>query len=122
MKKKSLTESPSDKNPFGQNRMKSKTRFICNQCAAIFSQWAGQCAQCGAWNAVSEENIVAVGKNSRIGNYANQRSAVTLVEDVVLDCEVRMDCGLSELNRVLGGGLVDGSVVLGYVKEEISQR
>lgn len=92
--------------------MKIKTRFICNQCAAIFSQWAGQCTQCGVWNAISEENIVPTGKHSRVGNYADQRSAVTFVEDVVLNCEARMDCGLSELNRVLGGGLVDGSVVL----------
>lgn len=94
--------------------MKTKTRFICNQCAAVFSQWAGQCTQCGVWNAIGEEAIVPASKNARLGkgNYANQRSAVTFVEDVVLDCEVRMDCGLSELNRVLGGGLVDGSVVL----------
>ncbi len=92
--------------------MKTKTRFICNQCAAIFSQWAGQCTQCGIWNSISEENVVPIGKHSRVGSYANQKSAITFVEDVVLDCEVRMDCGLSELNRVLGGGLVDGSVVL----------
>lgn len=92
--------------------MKTKTRFICNQCAATFSQWSGQCMQCGAWNAIGEENIVSLSKNTRTANYANQRSAVTLVEDVVLHSEVRMDCGLSELNRVLGGGLVDGSVVL----------
>lgn len=92
--------------------MKTKTRFICNQCAAVFSQWSGQCVQCGVWNSISEEMITPVSKNTRSGNYANQRSAVTFVEDVVVDCEVRMDCGLSELNRVLGGGLVDGSVVL----------
>lgn len=92
--------------------MKSKIRFICNQCAAVFSQWAGQCTQCGVWNSVSEENVVAAGRGARRGHYANQRSEVTAVEDVVLDREIRMDCGLSELNRVLGGGLVDGSVVL----------
>ena len=92
--------------------MKHKTRFICNQCAAVFSQWTGQCTQCGVWNAVSEEQVIPMSKNVRSGNYANQRSAVTLVEDVVLLCEERMDSGLSELNRVLGGGLVDGSVVL----------
>jgi DNA repair protein RadA/Sms len=92
--------------------MKTKTRFVCNQCAAVFSQWAGQCTQCGVWNAISEESVAPVSKNARSGSYANQRSIVTFVEDVVLDCEVRMDCGLSELNRVLGGGLVDGSVVL----------
>lgn len=92
--------------------IKTKTRFICNQCAAVFSQWAGQCTHCSAWNSISEESVIATGKTMRVGNYANQRSAVTLVEDVVLNTEVRMDCGLSELNRVLGGGLVDGSVVL----------
>ena len=92
--------------------MKNKTRFVCNQCAAVFSQWAGQCVQCGVWNSISEESYVPMAKSTRAGNYANQRSEVTFVEDVVLDCEVRMDCGLSELNRVLGGGLVDGSVVL----------
>jgi DNA repair protein RadA/Sms len=90
--------------------MKAKTRFICNQCAAVFSQWAGQCTQCSAWNSVSEENRVSSKRN--LGHYANQRSTVTLVEGVTLDTEIRMDCGLSELNRVLGGGLVNGSVVL----------
>lgn len=92
--------------------MKTKLRFVCNQCAAVFSQWAGQCTQCGAWNAISEENVVSTGRSSRMGHYANERSLVTAIDDVVLDHELRMDCGLSELNRVLGGGLVDGSVVL----------
>lgn len=91
--------------------MKIKTRFICNQCAAICSQWSGQCMQCGAWNAISEEGVVTA-RGGRGGHYANQRSVVTLIEDVVINQEIRMNCGLSELNRVLGGGLVDGSVVL----------
>lgn len=60
---------------------------------------------------MTEEGI-ATGRQARIGNYANQRSTITAVNDVTLDSQVRMDCGLSELNRVLGGGLVDGSVVL----------
>jgi DNA repair protein RadA/Sms len=92
--------------------MKVKTRFVCSQCAASFSQWSGHCTQCGAWNAISEEQQPTLNKGVRIGNYADQRSLVTFVEDVVIDNEVRMNCGLSELNRVLGGGLVDGSVVL----------
>lgn len=92
--------------------MKTKLRFVCSQCAALFSQWAGQCTQCGAWNAVAEEQVASAGRSARLGNYANQRSSVTLVEDVVMDKQSRMDCGLSELNRVLGGGLVNGSVVL----------
>lgn len=84
--------------------MKVKTQFVCNQCAAIFKQWAGQCTQCGAWNSIVEEGIVPENKTSRSGQWANQRSVITAVEDVVMDKIVRMDCGISELNRVLGGG------------------
>lgn len=92
--------------------VKTKLKFVCSQCAALFSQWAGQCTQCGAWNSVMEETVASAGRSARLGNYANQRSSVTLVEDVVMDKQSRMDSGLSELNRVLGGGLVNGSVVL----------
>lgn len=92
--------------------MKTKTRFVCNQCAAVYSQWSGQCTQCGVWNAIIEERMLTATKQTRQGSYANERSLVTAIEDVVIDNEVRMDCGLSELNRVLGGGLVYGSVVL----------
>lgn len=92
--------------------MKSKTRYVCNQCGSSFSQWSGQCSQCSAWNAIAEEAVTVVPKNMRTGQWANQRSIITALEDVVMIEETRMDTGLSELNRVLGGGLVDGSVVL----------
>lgn len=89
---------------------KVKMRFVCNQCAALFSQWSGHCVQCGGWNSISEE---LAQNRTRSQGYANQRSNVTAIEDVILtDNLARMDCGLLELNRVLGGGLVDGSVVL----------
>lgn len=92
--------------------MKVKTQFVCNQCAAVFKQWAGQCTQCGAWNSIAEEGIIPASTHVRGGQWVNQRSVITAIEDVVMDKEQRMDCGLSELNRVLGGGLVYGSVVL----------
>lgn len=92
--------------------MKTKNQFVCSQCAAIFKQWAGQCTQCGAWNSIAEEGIAVPSRHGRSGSWVNQRSVITAVEDVVIDKELRMDCGLSELNRVLGGGLVYGSVVL----------
>ena len=91
--------------------MKTKTQFVCGQCAAVFKQWAGQCVQCGAWNSIAEEGVIPA-SNLRTGQWANQRSQITAIEDVVMHKEQRMDCGLSELNRVLGGGLVYGSVVL----------
>ena len=86
--------------------MKVKTCFYCSQCAASFSQWSGMCTQCGAWNTILEEHKTVV--SPRIANYANQRSSVMALNEVVIDHQTRMDCGLSELNRVLGGGLVDG--------------
>ena len=88
--------------------MKVKTCFVCSQCAAVVAQWAGLCTQCGAWNSILEEGRTT----ARSGQYANQRSVVTAIEAVVLDKQSRMNCELSELNRVLGGGLVEGSVVL----------
>ena len=101
-------------------RMKTKTQFVCNQCAAVFKQWAGQCAQCGGWNSIAEEGIIKT-TNPRSGQWANQRSQITAIEDVVMHEEQRMNCGLSELNRVLGGGLVYGSVVLIGVSSQISR-
>lgn len=92
--------------------MKVKTRFVCQQCAASVSQWSGQCSHCGAWNALIEEGMPVAPRGAKIGNYANQRSMVTPIESVVMQQEIRTDTGLSELNRVLGGGLVEGSVVL----------
>lgn len=88
--------------------IKSKTKYICSQCAAVFSKWTGQCTHCGAWNVVNEEIL----PSSRLGHYAHQKTKVMALEDIILEKESRLDCGLSELNRVLGGGLVDGSVVL----------
>lgn len=92
--------------------MKTKTRFVCSQCAAHYGQWAGQCMQCMAWNTLSEEVQSTHSVKARMGHYANQRSSVMHIQDVVMESQARIDCGLSELNRVLGGGLVDGSVVL----------
>lgn len=90
--------------------MKVKTSFVCQQCAASYTQWSGMCTQCGAWNTIAEETQTVMPQ--RMAHYANQRSKVTAISDVIIDKQLRMDCGISELNRVLGGGLVDGSVVL----------
>lgn len=95
--------------------MKTKNRFICSECAAMFSKWAGHCTQCGAWNSVNEE-VIKVPQNSRsqfhLQHDWDQASSITSAEEVTLDSQIRLDCGLNELNRVLGGGLVDGSVIL----------
>ena len=70
--------------------MKVKTCFTCSQCAAVFSQWSGLCTQCGAWNTILEEQKAPT--SQRIANYANQRSTVMALTDVVIDHQSRMDC------------------------------
>lgn len=92
--------------------MKTKTRYCCTQCGAAYSQWSGQCTQCGSWNTLTEELTASAPMQKKHGQWANERSSVTSIDQIVFNEMLRMDCGLSELNRALGGGLVDGSVVL----------
>lgn len=92
---------------------KSKTSYVCTKCGATHRQWSGQCNQCLDWNCLQEETVTKpAAVTERLGNWASARSEVTLVDAVTIESQVRLDCQLSELNRVLGGGLVDGSVVL----------
>lgn len=91
--------------------MKVKTRYICNQCAAEYPKWTGQCTHCTAWNTLIEQQINNI-NNPRIANYANERSDIMDIDSVCLDLITRLDSGLTELNRALGGGIVEGSVVL----------
>lgn len=94
---------------------KSKIIYVCQNCGARFNKWVGQCAECKAWNSVVEEVVVESG--SRFGNYYTDADAATgsnvvLLQDIELTTEPRITTGIAELDRVLGGGLVIGSVVL----------
>jgi DNA repair protein RadA/Sms len=94
--------------------VKSKSAYVCNDCGAEHSQWQGQCAACGAWNTLSR---VALGKAApaaefKRGGYAGALSTVQTLADIALDEAPRLGTGIGELDRVLGGGLVPGSVVL----------
>ncbi len=90
---------------------KTKITHRCQSCGAQFHQWAGQCLDCGTWNSIIEETLI---KNPRRagGNYAGQNSEVVLLKDIALDTVRRLSLDQGELDRVLGGGLVPGSVVL----------
>jgi len=98
---------------------KVKTAYVCSDCGSQSSKWAGQCADCGAWNTMSEITVapanVSSGARSRFagyaGNVANDAKVLSIQEVENVD-QSRVDSGLSELDRVLGGGLVFGSVVL----------
>lgn len=94
---------------------KTKLIYACTHCGAQSPKWAGQCADCGAWNSLTEEVFSQPEKNRnpRFSGYAAENnSAVIRLADVQLKHDVRFQTGLSELDRVLGGGLVSGSVVL----------
>lgn len=95
---------------------KTKTAFFCQQCGYETPKWTGKCPSCGAWNSFVEEVIQREDKTKPDAiawddNGKEQRKAHRL-DDIVHAQEVRMQSPDSELNRVLGGGLVPGSVVL----------
>ena len=97
---------------------KAKTAYVCTDCGAEHNKWQGQCVECSAWNTLSEFVVQSAQKSigaARQGGYAgaaNSVPRVTPLTDVLITAESRTLTGIGELDRVLGGGLVDGSVVL----------
>jgi len=96
---------------------KTRTIYRCSECGAESPKWAGQCPDCGAWNSLVEGVIVAVprGRAVRASGYAGEAMGEAVVKslaEVEPHLDIRVPTGLSELDRVLGGGLVLGSVVL----------
>ena len=89
---------------------KPKTVYTCTECGASAPKWQGQCPGCGAWNTLVE--TVAASAPARFGNVAGTRSAVTPLASVRPQEDARIATGLEEFDRVLGGGLVAGGVVL----------
>lgn len=92
---------------------KAKLIYSCQSCGAGFAQWAGQCGDCGAWNSLVEElSTFARPAAARAAGYAASTTPITRLLDVQFEESNRFTSGLSELDRVLGGGIVPGSVVL----------
>ncbi|MDD9890560.1 MAG: DNA repair protein RadA [Gammaproteobacteria bacterium] len=96
---------------------KSKTAFVCTDCGAEHGQWQGQCAACKAWNTLSQVNLGASSSPAtkadfRRQGYAGDKSNVQNLSDIDLQSLPRYSSSIGELDRVLGGGLVPGSVVL----------
>ncbi|GFE62059.1 DNA repair protein RadA [Geobacter sp. AOG2] len=88
--------------------MKHKTVFTCQKCGCQSPKWLGKCPDCGAWNSMAEE---AVAKPAH-GLPAGGASRPVPICDVPAQSETRISCGIVELDRVLGGGIVPGSLVL----------
>lgn len=92
--------------------MKEKTVFLCQQCGQSYSKWTGRCQECGAWNSVVEErSVIPTGKNKSRVLAEVQERPLTLSE-IPEDAANRIQSGISEMDNVLGGGLVPGSALL----------
>ena len=98
---------------------KPKTVFVCNECGSESSKWVGQCPVCGAWNSMFEQKVVEFSEDDKrrrtshaaAGGSAKAGKPERLAEVKSSEAE-RIDTGIKELNRVLGGGLVPGSLCL----------
>jgi DNA repair protein RadA/Sms len=94
--------------------LKLKTTFFCQNCGAQYSKWQGQCTACKEWNTIAEEIIEKPEKASWKSEKpeASKAPKPLRVGEIDSAAEIRMDTGDGELNRVLGGGIVPGSMVL----------
>ena len=91
--------------------MKSKTVFLCSNCGNETPKWAGRCPACGQWNTLEEYTPTPAAKTAGVSSV--RRSAVAKrLSEVTTDETLRFTTGMSELDRVLGGGAVKGSLVL----------
>jgi len=91
---------------------KTKIEFVCRECGASHYQWAGQCLECKAWNTL-EEVVISQVTSSRPESLKDlPASKVQNLSEITTENKTRLTTGLSELDRTLGGGLVEGSVVL----------
>lgn len=93
---------------------KTKTTFFCQNCGAQYAKWQGQCTSCKEWNTIAEEVVQKAEKQDwKINAPTSKRiSRAQKVSDIPFNVEARMDTRNNELNRVLGGGLVPGSLTL----------
>ncbi len=92
---------------------KQKTVFICNNCGYESAKWYGKCPSCNEWGTMNEEIVRTESKTAKsTTSVINKGLNVLKLDSIDSSTEFRFDTGISELNRVLGGGLVKGSLVL----------
>jgi len=100
--------------------VKVKTHYVCQECGSNFPKWMGKCTECENWNSLVEETQSIAkdqgvsSKNMPLGFIGNplRKDKPQRIQDIVAVEEDRIKTSLEELNRVLGGGIVAGSMVL----------
>lgn len=96
-------------------KSKVKTAYVCQECGAEHAKWQGQCHTCGAWNSLSQVNISPIAGGAAAHNalgFAGATAEIKKLAEVEALQTPRIGSGFAELDRVLGGGFVPGSVVL----------
>jgi len=93
---------------------KTKSAFVCTDCGSDLSKWQGQCPDCGQWNTIKEIKLGASSSARRISTagFAGTSSEIQTLGSIDLRDQPRFSSGISEFDRVLGGGLVPGSAIL----------
>lgn len=91
---------------------KNKTVYVCSQCGYESPKWYGKCPSCGEWDTLNEEQIIVQPAAKTPKNALRSFSGTFKLSQIDSSTELRYDTGVGELNRVLGGGLVKGSLVL----------
>ena len=91
--------------------LKAKTVYICNQCGYESAKWVGKCPSCNAWNTM-EEDVVVPQKSSTASAVRSSKVTAMPLSQISYTDEARIVTNICELDRVLGGGIVNGSVIL----------
>lgn len=89
-----------------------KTVYFCQECGYESAKWMGQCPACKAWNTFVEETVSSQKSSSGSIKTTQKKTEPVVLKDISLSSDERQSCGISELDRVLGGGIVPGSLVL----------
>ena len=92
---------------------KIKTRYVCSNCGSVSSRWLGRCPQCGEWNTMVEETVAPEApKAAQSMARSGPASQAASLADIAMEDMARLETGIGELDRVLGGGIVPGALIL----------
>lgn len=95
-----------------ESMAKEKTLFFCKECGFELSKWQGQCPGCRAWNTIVEAPAARKGRTGSVSRVAHMETKPEKINEIETQQECRKATGIAELDRVLGGGIVPGSLLL----------
>lgn len=92
--------------------VKKHVKYVCSTCGNVTARWTGRCSACGEWNTVVEVIESKSGTKTSSTHMAGLNSRPRLLQEIESGAEIRFSSGINELNHVLGGGIVPGSMIL----------